>query len=363
MISSLPRLLRNVSPDLSRETGPHRPLLFLLVLLPLSAWGAPKLEVSSSTVDLGKLDRQGNVQKKTVSIKNTGMDPLDLRFQNSSCGCCYVDKYDKSIPAKSTGTIVLAVDPKQSARGQQKQVLLFSTSDPTNRQFPLYVSWSTNLGEVAVSPEQVILNLSKKEVRKSSPRTRVTVFVIDAWKTRLAIRDIQTSPHLITSFFDMVYRCPKGVETHIMRFEANILPDTPVGPMDEWIKFSTNHPQYPHFVIPIKGSISSDVRVQPKVLVFRDIVRGQHATSKNVQIEATESKSRVQVREIRTSAPWVRAETIRVTSSRTDVRIFLNEAALPAGRRAQEAEVTVVMQEPEVFEEKIDVAVLPRIRE
>jgi len=139
--------------------------------------------------------------------------------------------------------------------GQAGRDLLFAGSPDTQRIDTSEAKDSRARSDVAISPDAITIELSDHELKTSTGNSRNTIIVVDRWTRRLEVSGIETSPHLITSFYDVVYRCPNGSETHICRFETLLRPPLSAGPFREWLKFATNHPDYPSVEVVISGSV------------------------------------------------------------------------------------------------------------
>ena len=85
--------------------------------------------------------------------------------------------------------------------------------------------------DVVVSPQAITIELSDREVRSSTGNTHNAIFIKDRWARRLEVSDVATSAHLSASFHDIMYHCPQGCETHVIRFDTQLLPSLPSGPV------------------------------------------------------------------------------------------------------------------------------------
>lgn len=286
----------------------------------------PTIKLDKDSFNLGKLDPDGGIQKLRIQVWNTGTDMIQIDFVGSSCGCVKVESFEKNIRPNEKGEIVLALDPKETTTGQKVQRILFKTNDPEKPQLPIDLFYRVRLPEVAVSPKLINVDLSKSEIRASSGLSRNTVVVIDSWKKRLSITNIRTSPNIFTHFYDIMFSCPScpsGSEIHVIRFDSQLSSNLTVGPFNEWIKFSTNHPKYKSITVPVTGEVVSTVKVKPKTLIFHNIPEKQQLVTKTVTIEACGENETIEIEDIRCPDSWIGFEQIPINKRRVDLKITI----------------------------------------
>ena len=71
--------------------------LTLLLAVPALATAAPRMRLSATSVDFGRVAQQ-QVFKREVTIQNTGDAPLELSGVYTSCSCTEVSTRDTSVP-------------------------------------------------------------------------------------------------------------------------------------------------------------------------------------------------------------------------------------------------------------------------
>jgi hypothetical protein len=229
----------------------------------------PKIVLSQDVIDFGAISINNAKLSKEIYVENEGTKTLEIKFINSTCGCTQVKQMDEKIAPGEEGKIIIEVALSKMDLGIKKQMLYFKTNDSQKEYFNIEVNYRSNLEEVAISPKKISVELSKEELSKGTGQTCNTIIIVDNWEGRLKITDIQTSPNLTTSFYDILYRCEKGTELHFMRFDTRLSPKCSVGKSEEYLRMSTNHPDYPSIEIPIVGTITSPINVFPKTVIFR----------------------------------------------------------------------------------------------
>jgi hypothetical protein len=292
---------------------------FLNVISP-NIYAEPKIFLEQSFYDLGKVDKDGNKQKFEIPVFNHGDGNLEIKYKGVSCGCITLKSIDEEIFPGKSGRIVLELDPSRTGSGFKKQVLLLSTNDPQKKQVSIELQYKAKLEDVAISPEKVYVELTKSELANASGQSKNTIIVVDTWINRLKIINIETSSNLTTSFYDILYRCPLGSEIHLFRFETELSSALPVGNFDEWIKFTTNHPDYPSVTIPIKGVVISDVEIIPKTLVVRDIDKKQKI-SRSIIIKTSPKSKNLEIEDISVSDNWLEVRQTKIDKQTVELKV------------------------------------------
>lgn len=91
-----------------------------------------KLYIPELTHDFGKV-KEGDVEKYTFKIQNTGADILNIKDIKTSCGCTAALVSDKSLKPGQEGTIRVELDTKNRSGRMVRTVTVFSNdlSAPT----------------------------------------------------------------------------------------------------------------------------------------------------------------------------------------------------------------------------------------
>lgn len=333
---------------------------FLMYVSGMGSQPVPRI-VLQQAIDLGKIDPLEGIRDYSIPVQNDGKKPLTVSFVSSSCGCIRIRKIDQPLAPGRTGVIHLMVDPSEASPGTKKQVLLFKTNDPDREQATVEVYYRLKLPDVAVSPDAIKVELSDNEVKSSAANTRNSIVVVDTWVKQLAISKIETSPHLITSFYDITYRCPQGIETHMCRFDTRLLPDLPAGAFREWLKFATNHPDYPSVTVVISGTVLDGVKITPHMVLFRDVAPAG-PMEKTVHIEAPGDKSVLRIKEATSADEWLTVTYAAVDARKTDLCVRLDPAYIASAKKEGVAlfksVIRVQIDEPSMMQKNVNVVVV-----
>jgi ribosomal 50S subunit-recycling heat shock protein len=97
---------------------------------PAESAKAPKLQITESTIDFGRI-KQNQASVKEVKIVNLGKTSLQLRAIQTNCTCIVAESTDKVLKAGATTTIKISFNPQDRKGTQQKSITIYS-SDPQN---------------------------------------------------------------------------------------------------------------------------------------------------------------------------------------------------------------------------------------
>jgi hypothetical protein len=96
---------------------------------PVNPETAPKLELSSTTIDFGEV-WQGTPVSGEVTIKNVGKSPLKIISVKASCGCTTPTKPKDSLEPGESDKLTVGYDTLKR-KGAAHQTVTITTNDPT----------------------------------------------------------------------------------------------------------------------------------------------------------------------------------------------------------------------------------------
>jgi hypothetical protein len=207
------------------------------------------------------------------------------------------------------------------------------------------------------SPTQIDTELSVNEMQTFTGRSCNKIIVLDKWDQCLQISNVQTSSHVMAVVYDLTYRWPSGATTHAFRIETRLKPVNRVGTLNEWIKFSTNHPDFTSIHIPIKYHICDSVKVAPNTLIFNNFLDERPA--KTIRVH-TAGKAPLEIEQIDVDDSWLSVKQVRIDPNTVDLRVFIPEHNEGSGHPLQSA-ITIRITRPEEVERTVPVVVVPRV--
>lgn len=104
-------------------------VLLLILLLPACQPTGPKVEISPAERDLGQVQQQP--LETTYTVRNSGVEPLEIRQVYANCDCTKVSLDSSSIAPGETTTLRVTLDPAQlNLYGTIRREIILETNDP-----------------------------------------------------------------------------------------------------------------------------------------------------------------------------------------------------------------------------------------
>ncbi|OHB65336.1 MAG: hypothetical protein A2Y77_15900 [Planctomycetes bacterium RBG_13_62_9] len=208
---------------------------------------------------------------------------------------------------------------------------------------------------VQFGPKEIRVELSREEAQVSGGRQWGKIMILDAWDYQLRITDIQTSPNVMAMVYDLTHRQAPRSSRHMFRIETRLKPVERVGLLEEWVKVSTNHPDFATIRIPLTYRISGSIRAIPRTLVVNRSLG--HSPLQKVRL-TTSAKAGLEIDSTTAADTWVSVTSVRFDPNTIDLAVSLSEPA--AGDIARSA-ITVRAVRPQATEITIPVVVLPQV--
>jgi len=216
----------------------------LMILCALgSAEGQPKLEISEGAkFSLGKIYR-GEVVERTLTLKNTGTDTLEVRRVDATCGCTGTVVSSRSIPAGSTGSLRITFNSKNFSGQVHKSVTI--SSNASNAPQMLVEFTADIVDEILLTPQQFWIK--DGEVGRT---TRLTVKVRNNGSNSLTLRSFRTTLEGFVLKLPDAALAP-GSEREIV---AEFTPKKAAPFLAEGVFLTTSNAHQPEIYIPIYGN-------------------------------------------------------------------------------------------------------------
>jgi len=104
-----------------------------------NALKAPRIELSTTSFDLGDINPDDGNRVETFFVKNTGGEPLNIISVSTSCGCTEGEvESDEILPGEQTKLIV-TYDPSVHPElvGKIERVVYIKSNDPLQKEVEL----------------------------------------------------------------------------------------------------------------------------------------------------------------------------------------------------------------------------------
>lgn len=283
--------------------------------------GGPKVYVDPNYLNFGEISPGLEVETKHIVVKNEGTSDLFVKPIAISCGCTHILEYNQKIAPGESQKVVFSVDPNHADVGKKAQQAVFSTNDPSKPYIKINIFWTMKQGDVLISPKFLHFECSHRET-KILPGIKKSIFVSDQWTSQLKIdKNIKTSSNLSVCTYDILYRCSRGSETHMIRFDVYLRPDMPPGSIDEWFSFKTNHPHYADVKIPITGEIKSSICILPKMLLYRNISPSNKIAVRTIRVQGDQLTEIVEIKDVIASSDWLEISQKRVDKRTIELNV------------------------------------------
>ncbi len=323
----------------------------------VNSFGA--LCVTPEMIDFGLLSAESGAVERTITFENTGSEIMQLSLIGTTCACAEIQPFKQTIMPDTKREVVVVVDPKRSKRGRNLQRLLFASDQTDQAQIAVQAIWEIKRPVVDISPKKIDIHLLKQDLKVIGKQFKNSVYLVDSWDQRLELTSIETSPNLAACMYDMTYQCTKGVRIHVFRINIFLLPSTPVGPLNEWLRCITNHPKYPEITIPVAGIIQGSVKVFPKMVLFRNTNIDSNLNGKVISIVSGIENAKIRLGKIESKEPWLNIQPVDVSANKCELEIHPKLEALKTNHpNVLKGEITIEVMEPEHTVEKVKVIVL-----
>ncbi len=113
----------------------------------------PKIELSTTSFDLGNIDPNQGVRTETFWIKNSGGDALKIVSVSTSCGCTKARVESEEIAPGEQTELIVSYDPSVHPElvGKIERVVYIKSNDPLQEEVELNL-----VGEVLPGNNQKI---------------------------------------------------------------------------------------------------------------------------------------------------------------------------------------------------------------
>jgi Protein of unknown function (DUF1573)/HEAT repeats len=285
---------------------------------PEAAYPAPRIVLSERDVDLGNLRPAEPLRPVTVTIRNAGDQPLEIRKLRSSCICMTADLSDTHIQAGGTATLRLQGRLLPFEESFDEQALIYS-NDPEQPVVKVHVTGPV-ITPIMVDPEALSIGLTTYRGLVDQ-RQYPPVRLVAADHAPLGpIRAIPSHP----SIHAETRQREDGSYEVDVRIDSNV----PLGNFNESVRIETHHSKAPVVEVPIIGRILGDLDPLGHVVDFGFIKEGQTSTAQCVvkRLGRFEKKIEITTAEVKLPVP----AQVEVTPAGNDYNVKVRVTSAPA---------------------------------
>ena len=232
--------------------------------------GAAHVEVVGNTeYDFGAMDL-GTSDEYTFELRNQGAVPVQLQYVAKSCSCLTVDLEHSSVPPGESTNVTIQWTPQKYA-AEFLQSADLETSDPENRYITLVIKGRVTQA-VRCVPDAVTINTIS-----TSTETTIDLKIFGYRDQSLRIiehhlENSETAPFIDVQFESLspeLLTAEVGARSGVL-VKVIIQSGLPPGRFQQDLRLVTNVASVDQLIIPIEGTVKSDVSVIGKKMVDRD---------------------------------------------------------------------------------------------
>ncbi len=116
-------------------------MVFLAVIIAgcTNNLGPPKIELSTTSFDLGDIASDEGIRTETFFVKNTGDTLLKINSVSTSCGCTEAEVESEEIPPGEQTKLIVNYDPSvhPGLVGKITRIVYIKSNDPLNEEIEL----------------------------------------------------------------------------------------------------------------------------------------------------------------------------------------------------------------------------------
>jgi hypothetical protein len=117
-------------------------LLVVVVSGCTSGPATPRIELSTTSFDLGNVDPDNGIRTETFFVKNTGNAVLEITSVSTSCGCTEAEVEAEEILPGKQAKLTVEYDPSvhPNLTGKIERVVYVQSNDPLQEEVELEIT-------------------------------------------------------------------------------------------------------------------------------------------------------------------------------------------------------------------------------
>ncbi len=310
-----PNLPYNLTPREFTDIWSGHALVFDLARKVVSSYSNPSIVFDSAYYHFGRVPQNQQISH-SFAFRNSGVKPLDVSIESSSCQCAAVLMSERLVSPGKSGKVGITYTPKKSnSETRVKETVTLRTNDPRRHLVTLTVTGETYPTVKVIPP---VLNF--RELTKGTAADRKLTVISPSAK----VLKVETnSPNIVGRVIDR----PNGkeIKTYI---SVSIKPSTQ--PSGDKLFIYTDDINSPKIEVPIVYEIAAPVVVAPKT-VFFGVVNAAEDNVVNVNISKRNVSGELEIKHIERTSPFISFKLITAkTKSNYNLQISISSEA-PAG--------------------------------
>lgn len=227
--------------------------------LPQPGEPLPRIVLKTDTYDFGAVEINSQLKHSFV-VTNAGEGTLVLRRGETTCSCTISGLGADEVPPGESTEVTLEWTVKGGESNSFSQVATVMTNDPHRRVINFKVRGQRKR-TVLLQPEKLSFSKPADETLRLETR------LVSTHDEPVRIESLELARTDLADYFE--------IETHEMPveqlhavggtsgyiIEVQIKPGLPIGPVDQQLAITTNLPSVPQLIVPVTGSIDSDIAI------------------------------------------------------------------------------------------------------
>ncbi len=226
-----------------------------------AADAAPRLVIDKPVYDFGTVE-QGTRVEHAFKIRNDGSASLQVSKVDSSCGCTAGVSADGFVGPGRDTWVTVTFDTSRISGRTSKTVILHS-NDPTVPEAALSLTGQV-VTDVVVNPTPLYLG----RIRRGETIRRELVISAGRPGAPHNVIDVETETPVVRAYVE------PGETADQQRVVVEITPNLPLGRFTDELRVRTTSPRQPIVIIPVFGSVESDLAALPPQVTF-DLARDE----------------------------------------------------------------------------------------
>jgi len=286
------------------------------LLLPLAAAAAPKLVLSTGSLNFGRVP-QHQVMARELTLSNRGDAELLITEVYTSCSCTELSLAAERVPPG--GSTVLTVRfHSRDLSGDNSKTIEISSNDPEQPLMEVPVM-AFVAAPILVEPADRSLDFGKVR-RGQTPRQEAAIRVDGRASLALTLGTVDAKRFAAA--------IAPGAGADRARLVVDLKPDATAGPFRQVLRLTTDDPRQPSLDFTLSGTVLGDLETAPDRLNFRYVLPGQ-ALSKEIAVRTPTPGFAFRVTEAKVDLPGLQVE-ILADGSQGEARLRVSGTAVAA---------------------------------
>jgi hypothetical protein len=271
----------------------------------------PRISVESTSIDLGPM-LSHRTADRTISIRNSGDEPLVIEWVETTCGCTAAELATKELAAGQTAPLHVTFNSEDS-QGPQRKLVRIHSNDPQTPICELTLTADVHV-PVTLKPNKRRFDFGR--VRPEKAKSQQLSF-LSTDVDELHIEPADYPAQVYTLDLEPGYED----DPHQVLLRISIADDAPAGSHRDFIQLSTNVPDQPTIDLEVEVWVVGEVFVDRERVRFGFVRPGQ-TMQEEIKVLAADEDVRFKVTSAEIDLPgFTAAVRERVPNAETWIQV------------------------------------------